>query len=149
MTKLSQTRRGLSKNFTGYIPGNEGNTDTVIRESQDKVKELQLAVDELQTSQLPSRALELDGTPKHLSKCELLQGQWVRLAQTAAAPTIVKVDHELRRKPQGVLWTLSGQLCNQALIAGDLPNGIDPATSTSISIRLNGSIGDIHVGILF
>lgn len=149
MTQIAQTLKGLSKNFTGYVPGDDGNIDTIIRELQDKVKELQLAVNELQTFQVHSRVTEADGTPQHLSKCELLRGQWIRLTQTAAAPSIVKVDHGLRRKPQGVVWTLNANSSNQSLVAGDLPNGVDPANSTSISIRLNGAVGDIHIGILF
>lgn len=149
MTRLTQTQKGLSRNFTGYIPGDNINRDVVIRELQDKVKELQLAVNELQTFQLQSRDVDLDGFPSHLAKCELLRGQWLRLAQTAAAPMIVKVEHGLRRKPQGLIWTFNGQSGSIAMIAGDPPNGVDPASSTTISIKLNGSIGDTHVGILF
>lgn len=149
MTQIAKTRKGLSRNFTGLVGNDTKNTELVIRELQDKIKELQLAVNELQTFQVSSRVVESDGTPLHLSKCELLDGQWLRLAQMSAAPMIVKVEHGLRRKPQGIIWTLTGQLNNQALIAGDLPNGIDPADSVSLSIRLNGSVGDIHTGILF
>jgi len=146
MTTIAKTRKILSQVQSSL---SEGNRDTVIRELQDRVRELQQAVVELQSLQLPSRSLETDGTPLHGSKCELLDAQYLRLVQSGAAGIVVNVTHGLRRKPQGIIWVLSGTSNNQALVAGDATNNIQPADATQLSIRLNGNSGDIHVGILF
>ena len=114
----------------------------------DAVRELILAVVELQEQQIGSRVLDKDGFPKHGSRCELMDGVFVRLQQMGPAPTVVTVNHGLKRKPQGVWW-IHATAWHQVLIAGDTASKVAVADKEYISIRMNGAAGDTAVCVVF
>lgn len=111
------------------------------------VRELQDAVKQLQTTTFSNTKKDSDGLPSHGSPA-LLDGQWLRLTQEGAAPTVVQVFHGLRRKPVGALWFQSTSI-NRVLIVGDNSSSISPADEAQVSIELNGNSGEQHICCIF
>jgi len=143
---LSAARKILNRNFSLY---NKASTEESLTELQFAIRDLMQAVIELQTAQFGSRTLDSDGQPRHGSRCELLNGQFLRLLQTAAAGMILRVPHGLGRKPQGAIFVQQGLDNNLALIAGDTAASILPADETSIAFRLNGANGNLHICVIY
>lgn len=107
------------------------------------------AIEELQSLQVASRQVDSVGKPVNGARCELFDGQFIRVLQTAAAPVYVRVAHQLGRVPQGAIPVLSSSAVNRVIVESDKSVGNKPATDTEITIRLNGNIGDEHTFILF
>lgn len=145
MTSIPKIRKVVNTQVTPY---NGNNLEQVLLELQEKSKELGRAVNELQALQIGARTLDA-GLPADKARCELLDGQFLRMIQSAVAPTVITVEHGLKRTPQGVIWILSANSNNQALITGEFATNTPPADKQSISFRLNGSIGNTHICIVF
>lgn len=143
---LSKARKALTRSFTAYDKDNAGH---VIAELQQALRDTIQAVTELQQLQIASRDPDIDGTPKHLARCELFDGQYLRIPQTAAAGQIVTVAHGLARKPQGAIFIQSGLDNNLPLISGSIANNIPPADAQNVAFVLNGAAGNMHICILF
>lgn len=142
---ILRKRRTFNRNFTSF---RQDKLDEIVRELQKSCQEMQQAIEELQELRFRSSSVDSDGLPTHGAMAELVDGQFLRLTQTAAAPNIVTVEHGLRRKPQAAIF-IKATAHNQVLIAGSITSNIAPATETTVSFQLNGSSGNEHICILF
>ena len=141
-SKISKT---LPQSFVAY---DGDNVKEVLNDIRLSIKEIVIAVEELQQLRFRAREVETDGMPVHGSVCEVLQGQFLRLTQPDDAGVIVRVEHGLRRTPQGVIW-LNLQSGNQAYIVDEIGTDIPAATADEISVKLNSSIGQLHIMVIF
>lgn len=126
----------------------KGKVEDLVQDLQQVVAQLLDAVIELQGLQFASRRIDQDGGPTDRARCELFDGQWLRLTQTAAAGMLLTVEHGLRRRPQGVLFVVATAF-NRVLIAGDPTNNIQPADEFTFTVELNGSVSDEHICVVF
>lgn len=144
---LSKAVKALSKSFSTL---DDENQQAVIREIQTALRNLTDAVTELQQRQVADRTPSDDGKPRSGSRCEIFDGQFLRLTQTAASPMLTTVKHRLARIPQAVVWLQQSDASNNQFLVSGLPaSNIAPASQDSVSFKLNGSIGDEHICILF
>jgi hypothetical protein len=138
----------LNKN-SSTISGVVGEQDgqRAIQELRNITDKLIKAVTELQSLQVHSRTVEIDGLPQDASISEVTQGQFIRLTQSGSAPNILTVKHGLGRVPQGAIFIKQTGL-NVVYIEGSVAQNIAPATKTHVTFGLNGNSGDLHVCIL-
>jgi len=140
----NKTRRVLNQNLSIIT---DDDSEISLSELRSTVRELVLAVTELQGLQLQSRKVDSDNNPVHGQLCESLDGEYLALTQTGAAPNLVKASHTLGRIPQGAIF-IQQTAAHRVYIKGDRINGIDAATSTEVIFELNGSVDDVNYCIL-
>lgn len=140
----------MTRKYTTLSPVSSAQTGDQTKDILALVKlvdELQRAVIELRKG-AAAAATDADGEPSNGQDCPVLQGIFLRLTQTSAAPNLLKASHSLGRIPQVAIFVKSTAV-NQILIAGDLTAGVAPASSTEVTFKLNGSSGEEHICILF
>lgn len=119
-----------------------------IRELQQIVSQLLDAVIELQGLQFAARTTNVDGQPSDRARCEMFDGQWLRMTQTGAAGMLLNVEHGLGRRPQGALFVVASAF-NRVFIAGDPATNTPPADEFTFTVELNGTSGDESICVVF
>lgn len=147
--KASVLNKALKVVNQSFTPLTENNQDQVILELQTACRELIKAITEQQGKQFGARELDVDGLPLDGARCELLDGQYLRLQQAGGGGSIVTVPHQLGRRPQGALFVQSGASNNLALINGSVSSNISPADEETISFVLNGVAGNLHICVIY
>lgn len=126
---------------------NLADTKASLAELQKMHSEAAQAITELQEAQTAEIQTDTDGLPANEAKCLSINGQFLRLTQDSAAPSIVKAKHSLGRIPVGAIFIQTTGI-NKTFAGGDITQNISPATTTTVSFELNGSIGEEHICIL-
>tara|TARA_R110000782_G_scaffold211669_3_gene299837 strand:- start:12015 stop:12497 length:483 start_codon:yes stop_codon:yes gene_type:complete len=141
----------LPKNFIHLKEDiTEDNLREVVEELQHNQRQIILAIEELQQFQFRARRVDADGMPSNGSVCEALGGQFLRLTQSGAAGNLQRIEHGLRRIPQGAIWILQAADVNRVYITDEVDGTIEPATEHHITVRLNSpSTTTVHILLLF
>lgn len=143
--KLPKSKR----NFVRNIRLDHKNPEKMARDVEYMLKELATAIVELQKIQVVSDTTDSDNTPQDGARCELLDGQFVKVVQTAVSPQNLKYAHKLDRVPQGGISLTSSGFNFQVVVPGIPSLSIAPASREEVTIILKGNIGDTHTLILF
>jgi len=138
----SKASKPLRRNYSAFT---SDNIDVVVKEMQSALRDMADAIFELQNRTITDKYPDADGMPSHGNLCELLNGQYLRVNQTAASGQVVTIEHSLGRIPQAVVQLKSYVL---PIIAGKISSNLAPASETSVSLELRGNSGDTHIFIL-
>lgn len=135
--------------FRKFTPYDGKNIIRILREIEDMLLQQSRAIDELQSLQVASREVDSVGKPLDGQRCEIFDGQFIRILQYTSSPVYAKIKHKLGRIPQGAISIMSSASNCKLYVEGDRYLNIDPATEDVITIALFGNIGDDHTFILF
>lgn len=124
-----------------------GTVDDQLVNIRDVLKNIILVIEELKSRTLAAPKTAQDGLPLHGQPAGLVLGQWLRLTQAAASPSLHTVNHGLGRTPQGAVFIKTTGI-NKVLIAGN-NTGVAPASSSVVVFELNGAINEEHICCLF
>ena len=135
------------------------NLSTLVDDDPNvSIRKLTLALTELQrvSDDLYDKGMFLDNQrdqdnrlPKHGSRCEALDGQYIKVySNEKSGWTIIK--HGLGRIPAGVVWTHNGEDTARAdaYIQG-YENKAQPADEHTVYIKTFGDRGTYSLGVLF
>lgn len=138
--KLGKAVKTLNSQFSAL---RSDNLAVVISEVQTALRNIATAVTELQQKQVADRTPSLDGKPSSGSRCEVFDGQFLRLTQTSVAPILVTVQHKLGRIPQAAVWLKQSDLANNQFLA----NGLSAADDFTVNITAisTGAVTSISV----
>jgi len=146
--KSRKLRKPVTRNPAKYDLTTMEGLKSAVEQLQFSVRELQDAVIELQEAQFRARDIDTSGLPEHGARCEIMDGQFLRLYQSGAGSTLVTVKHGLGRVPQGAFFT-SATAWHRVHIAGDITRNIHPANKEEVTFELLGSAGDTAICVLF
>lgn len=142
-------RKTLNKNLAASIAGATDDQSLRLLVA-DAVRELQLAVSQLQEIQVRSAEVDPDGGPKHNAISQAFRGQFLRIT-SIGQDELVAVQHGLGRKPQGGIW-IEARSFHKVFIQADRLSASQPvpaADESVVHVQMGGPTSEEAVLLLF